>query len=77
MGESITLQRRNLKVEVQLSSFDTFAVFEKHIKSKFDLDDGVRDLRDESQRSGLDCMRLLRIEYRQMVDPRERWWPSF
>lgn len=42
MGENITLQRRNLKVEVQLSSFETFAAFEKHIKSKFDLDDGVR-----------------------------------
>jgi len=43
MGESIILQRRNLKVEVQLSSFETFAGFEKHIKSKFDLDDGVRN----------------------------------
>eukprot|EP00903_Cladosiphon_okamuranus_P018047 g16608.t1 len=39
MRESIiTLQRRSLKVDVQLSSFATFHLLEKHVKSKFDLE---------------------------------------
>lgn len=41
MGESITLQRRSLKVDVQLSSFATFVLFEQHVKSKFDLTGAV------------------------------------
>lgn len=42
MGENITLQRRSLKVDVQLSSFATFVLFEKHVESKFELKAGVR-----------------------------------
>ncbi|CAM9172184.1 unnamed protein product, partial [Ectocarpus sp. 12 AP-2014] len=38
MGERITLQRRGSKAEFQLSSFATFALFEKHIKSKMEVD---------------------------------------
>lgn len=41
MGDSITLQRRSLKVDVELSSFKTFALFEKHVESKFDVKQGV------------------------------------
>lgn len=43
MGDSITLQRRSSKVDIQLSSFQTFALFEKHVESKFDLEEGVRE----------------------------------
>lgn len=43
MGESITLQRRSLKVNVQLSSFATFVLFEQHVKSKFELDAAVSE----------------------------------
>lgn len=42
MGEKITLQQRSLKVELQLSSFATFPLFEKHVASKFELEPGVR-----------------------------------
>ncbi|CAM9694192.1 unnamed protein product [Ectocarpus sp. 12 AP-2014] len=35
MGEKITLQRRGSKAEIQLSSFATFSLFEKHVKSEF------------------------------------------
>lgn len=38
MGERITLQRRGSKAEFQLSSFATFSLFEKHVKSKLEVD---------------------------------------
>lgn len=41
MGESITLQQRSLKVDVPLSSFATFLLFEQHVKSKFELEAAV------------------------------------
>lgn len=41
MGEKITLQRRSLKVDVQLSAFATFSIFEKHVASKFELETEV------------------------------------
>ncbi|CAM9825307.1 unnamed protein product [Scytosiphon promiscuus] len=40
MGEKITLQRRSLKVDIQLSSFATFPAFESHVASKFELEAG-------------------------------------
>lgn len=41
MGEAITLQRQNSKIDVQLTLFPLFPAFEKHIGGKFGLNDGV------------------------------------
>lgn len=52
MGERITLQRRSLKVEVQLSSFATFLLFEQHVKTKFELEAAVSASQLENRATG-------------------------